>query len=461
MLLKHLTGGFRPTRTFLLVCTSMGLTLGTAGMPASAGLTEAEIARLGQDLTPSGAEKAGNKEGTIPPWEGGQNKPLPGFDPAKGYIDPYADDKPLLTITAANMAEHKDKLAPGQMEMLRRYPTYKIRVFPTRRSYAARPDVWTHAKAEAGQVELAAGGNGILNLKRSQIPFPIPKNGLEVIWNHILRDLGGSAMRHSATLPVQTNGTFTPVTRTTKVLYNASLEKPEPNRLLFFMDQLTGPSNVAGEALAVHEPIDQVKETRLAWLYNPGARRVVRAPDLAYDSPGIGTDGLRTNDDLNGFNGAPDRYNWKLVGKKEMYIGYNNYKLTSKSIKYSDFVKPAHLSPDYLRYELHRVWVVEATLKPGVRHIYAKRVFFIDEDSWAIAHADQYDGRGDLWRVREIFLTTAYDAPVTSGAAEVLYDLQARRYLAESLTNQEKAGKFGLKLTPADFSTDALRRAGQ
>lgn len=430
-------------------------------LPVQAGLSEAEIARLGQDLTPSGAEKAGNKEGTIPPWEGGQNKALPGFDSSKGYIDPYASDQVLYTITAANMAEYKDKLAPGQMELLKRFPTFKMRVYPSRRSYAARPDVWTHAKAEAGQVELAPGGNGILNLKRSQIPFPIPKNGLEAIWNHLLRDLGGTAIRHSATLPVQTNGTFTPVTRTTKILYNASLEKPEPNRIFFYMDQLTGPSNVAGEATLVHEPIDQVKESRLAWLYNPGARRVVRAPDLAYDSPGIGVDGLRTNDDLNGFNGAPDRYNWKLVGKREMIIAYNNYRLTSKSLKYTDIAKPGHLNPDLLRYELHRVWVVEATLKPGLRHIYAKRIFYIDEDSWAIAHADQYDGRGDLWRVRELFLVTAYDAPTTSGAAEVMYDLQARRYLAESLTNQEKPGKFGLKLMPSDFSTDALRRAGQ
>ena len=88
------------------------------------------------------------------------------------------------------------------------------------------------------------------------------------------------------------------------------------------------------------------------------------------------------------FNGAPDRYDWKLIGKKELYIPYNAYRLDSPQLKYSDIIKPGHINRDLTRYELHRVWEVEATLKTGERHIYAKRHFFIDEDTgrlqWSI-----------------------------------------------------------------------------
>jgi len=206
------------------------------------------------------------------------------------------------------------------------------------------------------------------------------------------------------------------------------------------------------------DPIDQVKESRQAWMYNPGARRILRAPDVAFDAPGSGSDGLRTTDDYDGFNGSPERYDWKLIGKKEMIISYNNFKLTSKSLKYSDIVRPGHLNQDLVRYEPHRVWVVEATLKPGKRHVYAKRVFYIDEDSWQIAHADAYDGRGELWRAHEIDAVQFYDAPTQWFAAEVFYDLQARRYLVTGLGNQEKPMKFGAKVEASYFSPDNLRR---
>jgi hypothetical protein len=185
---------------------------------------------------------------------------------------------------------------------------------------------------------------------------------------------------------------------------------------------------------------------------------VLRAPDISYDSPGLGADGLRTTDDYDGFNGAPDRYDWKLVGKKEMYVSYNNYKLTSKSEKYSDIVRPGHLNQDLVRYEPHRVWVVEATLKAGKRHVYAKRTFYVDEDSWQIAHSDAFDGRGELWRVHETESVQYYDVPTMWVAGEAIYDLQARRYLVMALTNQEKPMRFNYKVDSSYFTADNLRR---
>ncbi len=445
----------------LMKITQLAVSMALLGSASAVHAQSADFSKLGTTLTPIGAEKAGNAAGTIPAWNGGLSKPPAGFDPAKGYFDPFAADKPTLTITAANMEQHKDKLAPGQMEMMKRYPSYKINVYPTQRTAAYRADVYKFAKEEAAGIKLAEGGNGILNLKKSNVPFPIPTDGIQVIWNHLMRDLGGSITRYSADFPVQTNGSFTVGKRTETISYASFMADPEPNRIFYYLNQTTAPANAAGEVALVHEPLNQVQEPRLAWQYNPGQRRVIRAPELAYDSPGIGADGLRTNDDFNGFNGSPDRYNWKLVGKKEMYVAYNNFKLTSKALKYSDIIKPNHVNPDHLRYELHRVWVVEASLKPGARHIYSKRVFFIDEDSWAVLHADQYDARGGLWRVREGYGVQLYDAPAFGPAGEVIYDLQARRYLVNALTNEEKPVEFGKKYTTADFSTAALRRMGR
>jgi hypothetical protein len=449
---------FITKRTLRLACAA-GL---LASLPwlAHAELSPQEAERLGKDLTPVGAERAGNAQGSIPAWDGGLSKPPAGFDAAKGYVDPYANEKPLYTVTAANMDGYRDKLPPGQLEMLKRYPSYKINVYPSHRTAAYPQSVYAAAKSEGVKAKLAADGDGVINADKTTIPFPLPENASEVLWNHVSRYYGGSWVRYNAELPVQTNGNFTPVTRTETFAAPAALDKADPNRLYYYLAKITGPSNVAGDATLVHEPLNQVEEPRLAWLYNPGTRRVLRAPQVAYDSPGSGSDGLRTIDDYLGFNGAPDRYNWKLVGKKEMLISYNNFKLSDKSLKYSQIIQPAHMNPDLVRFELHRVWVMEATLKPGARHIYAKRVFYVDEDSWSIAHVDQYDGRGELWRVRDVHLMPFYDVPMTWGIGEVLYDLQSRRYIASGLMNQERQHRFGDKLSLGMFSPDALRRQG-
>lgn len=421
----------------------------------------ADFSRLGQDLTPLGAEKAGNAAGTIPAWTGGIAKAPANYKEEDGYLDPFAGEQPLFEINKSNMSKYADNLAPGQMELMKRYPTFKMRVFPSHRTAAYKPETYAAVKAEAAQIKLAEGGNGVLNINKSTTPFPIPNQGIEIIWNHLFRDLGGTVTRYSADFPVQPDGTFTLGKRIETIAFASAMKDAEPNRLLYFKNQILAPANSAGEVALVHEPINQVEETRKAWIYNPGQRRVIRAPELAYDSPGIGADGLRTNDDLNGFNGAPDRYDWKLIGKKEMYIPYNNYQLGLKSLKYNQIIQKNHINPDVLRYELHRVWVVEANLKPGKSHIYKKRVFYFDEDSWAIVHSDKYDGRGELWRVREIFGVQAYIAPTFGGAGEVLYDLNARRYLVNGLSNEEPPIEFGQPMSKSDFTTAALRRMGR
>jgi hypothetical protein len=437
------------------------LCLSALGGTASAEMTADEASRLSTTLTPVGAERAANKDASIPAWDGGITAPPAGFDRSKGYLNPYASDKPLYTITGANAEKYKDRLAAGQIEMLKRFPSFKMNVYASRRTAAYPKSIYELAKSEGMKTKLAEGGNGVLNMEKGTVPFPIPKSGIEVQWNHQARFYGGTWTRYNAEFPVQSNGSFTPVTRDETFAAPWAMEKSDPNRLYYYLSRLTGPSNVAGDGILVHEPVDQVKEPRLAWVYNPGTRRVLRAPQVAYDAPGNGSDGLRTIDDYLGFSGAPDRYDWKLVGKKEMFISYNNFALSDKSLKYSSIIQPNHMNPDLVRYEPHRVWVVEATLKAGLRHIYAKRTFYVDEDSWSIAHVDQYDGRGELWRVRDVHLMPFYDQSMTWGIAEVLYDLQARRYIASGMMNEEKPMKFAEKLSLNFFAPESMRRQGK
>jgi hypothetical protein len=446
------------THSFLAMSVA-ALLVGVAA-PASAKLSDAEIARLGADLTPVGAEKAGNKDGTIPAWTGGLCSPPAGWTPAQGYVDPFASDKVLFTITKANAAQYKDKLTPGTLAMLNKYDNFKMNVYPTRRTACYPQEVYDNAKTQAGKVELQ--GFGIANRGPSTVPFPIPKNGMEAIWNHTMRYLGGGIDRNYNSFPVRANGDFYKIGAQEYRIFNQNLDQPQDNLLLGFLSRFTAPATLEGTVFLVHEPVDQVKQSRSAWIYNAGQRRVRRAPDLAYDNINDGTEGLRTTDQFDAFNGAPDRYDWKIVGKKEIYVPYNSYKLSDKKLNYKeDMIRKSTPNADLLRYELHRVWEVEANLKAGSKHVYGKRVFFLDEDTWTVLYEDAYDTRKQLWRVSIHPLMQFYDAKVPWYRANIWHDLTNASYLFSLLDNEGKVPwKFGEKGKWADFQPDALRRIG-
>ena len=438
--------------------------LSLAASVAMAAVSPGEAAKLGTSLTPMGAEKAGNADGSIPAWS-----PLPknaGAVDAKGFLaDPYANEKPLFTITAQNVEQYKDKLAPGQYAMFKRYPdSYRMPVYPSHRGSTVPDDVFAAIKQNATQTKLIGNGNGLENFNAA-IPFPIPQDGMEVIWNHITRYRGGSVTRLVTQATPQQNGSYSLVYFQDQFVFRDKMKDYDPknpgNILFYFKQNVTAPARLAGNVLLVHETLDQVAEPRSAWIYNAGQRRVRRAPQVAYDGPGTAADGLRTSDNLDMFNGAPDRYDWKLEGKKEMYIAENAYKLDSPSLKYADIIKAGHINQDLTRYELRRVWHVVATLKPGQRHIYAKRDFYIDEDTWQAAVIDHYDGRGQLWRVAEAHAQNYYNYQVPWTTLETLYDLQSGRYLALGMKNEEKrAYEFGFTARSSDFTQAALRQDG-
>ena len=432
--------------------------------PALAAVSAEEAAKLGKSLTPMGAEKSGNAAGTIPAWDGGLAKPLPGHQPGAHYTDPYAQDKALFTIDAANVDKYKDQLTPGQIALLKRYPTWKMNIYPTRRSAAFPEGHYKETIANATKVKLAEGGNGVTGTKGG-IPFPIPKDGLEVIWNHLMRYRGDTYAMTWSQAAVTRDGNYTPVRLEYEYdFHHGNLSKPEgereDNKLFNFLQTVTAPARLAGQILLVHEYADQVKSPRQAWTYNPGQRRVRLAPNVAYDNPGTAADGLRTNDDFFMYNGATDRYSWKLLGKREIFVPYNAYKMNSPQFKTSEVIRPGHVNPELARYELHRVWVVEADVKAGTSHIYKKRVFYIDEDSWCVMVVDKYDGRDQLWRLSELHSMSFYDVPMLYPAIEVHHDLQSNRYIIMGLRNEEPKVYEKIKRRAADFAPAGLRGVG-
>jgi hypothetical protein len=449
-------------RTFVSI--SLAVLFILIASSAGAKMSAEEIARLGKDLTPSGGEMAGNKDGTIPAWEGGITSPPEGYKVGMHHPDPFADDPISFTITKQNMDQYADKLTPGQKAMLELYDTFKINVYPTRRSASFPDRIYEATKKSAATAELVENGYGVKNTVIG-IPFPIPENGLEVIWNHILRYRGDIAARYIAQAVLTRGGNYTLIQMPDEfnMLYSheGMTEEALGNRIAFFKQKVTAPARLAGGILLVHETMNQVIEPRSAWLYNPGQRRVRRAPNVAYDNPGTASDGVRTTDQFDMFSGATDRYDWKLVGKKEIYVPYNSYKLHSDKLTCKEILTPLHINPEFCRYELHRVWVVDATLKEGKRHLYKRRTFYVDEDSWQVLFVDIYDNRDQLWRVSEGHVINYYENPAIWTTLEVHVDLQSGRYLALGLDNENKMYDFNIQRTMKDYTPAALRREGK
>jgi hypothetical protein len=417
----------------------------------------------GPELTPVGAERHGNSDGTIPPWNGGITEPPADYEPGSQHVDPYARDAALFTISAGNIEQYADKLSEGQQALLRSYPTWHMSVYPTRRS-ASYPD-WVYAalKANATSAEVITQGKGGVVKSDVSSPFPIPESGVEVVWNHSLRWRGIRVSRSFGQAAMTRNGRYTVTLALQEWAFpyaarpENSLREKFPNTLLAFKSKFVQPGLIAGDGSLVLEPIDQNKEPRKSWIYNRALRRVLRAPYIANDDPALNVDSLRTVDEFDMYNGSPARFEWKLLGKKELYIPYNAYRIHSADLDYSDILKKKHINPDLARYELHRVWVVEGTLKPGMEHIYSRRVFYVDEDSWQIAVADNYDSEGKLWRTSEAHALNYYEVPVLWSTLEVYYDLQQQRYLVSGMDNQRNPYQFSNTADPREFSPNALK----
>ena len=435
-------------------------------LPANAKVPPEQAARLGTDLTPLGSERAGNADGSIPAWTGGITSPPEGigYEKGKHLPDPFAADKPLVRINADNMDDHDAFLTRGQKALMAQYGSYFMDVYPTRRSCAQPVFVYDAAKRNAGIGELVADGNGVAKAIMAS-PFPIPNNALEIVWNHTLRYRGYKLQRQFTAVPVNQNGDYYEIT----VHDDAILRWSDPqkraaeeldNISIYYLLQTKAPARSAGYVVLVQESLNMLVEARRAWTYSPGTRRVRRAPTIAYDNPGTNSDGITTSDSFGGFNGAPDRFNWTVRGRSEKYIAYNNFRKTLTPLK--QLVGKQHINPEFMRYEKHRVWEVVGTLKENFRHVYGRRVFYIDEDTKGIVATEIYDGRGQLWRVQELGGGVQYELPLCGGGGDAVYDLVVGRYLLLGMTNEEKPIDFDASHLDANRYTPAnIRRLGR
>lgn len=440
-----------------------------AGSAAAEGViarTPENIARLGEDLTPMGSIKAGNGD-EIPAWTGGLSEgdwPA-GYQPGDRHPDPFAGDQPQFVINGENFREYEDRLSAGQIATFERYPeTYFMRVYQTRRTASFKERVYEATIENAATAELVANGEGVENASEG-FPFPLPQNSYELMWNHKLKYKGIGGTRYNNQVAPTTGGNYQLVKLREELLglyykEGATIEEIN-NILLYFFQEVESPARLAGNILLVHETLNQIAQPRQAWIYNPGQRRVRRAPNVAYDNPGTASDGLRTNDMTDMFNGAMDRYDWEVVGKKEMYVPYNSYGAHSGDVEIDDLVMPGHLNPEYMRYELHRVWVIEANLKEGTRHIHPRRTFYLDEDSYQILLTDHYDQRGQLWRASEAHSVNYYDVPTFWSTIESHMDLLSGRYVAVGMDNQDPVNTFDVELSPSNYTPQALRNRGR
>ncbi|MDD3765120.1 MAG: DUF1329 domain-containing protein [Nevskiales bacterium] len=429
---------------------------------ANAKVSAEEAARLGKDLTPIGAERAGNKDGTIPEWTPAkQHGALKGEYPSDSEI---AGEKPLFTITSQNMAEYGDKLTEGHKELLRRFPdSYKMNVYKTHRKVNFPEKIKEETVKNATRAEL----EGVDNPKGAFVgfPFPIPKSGAEPIWNHRVKWRGNALRRYNNQMIVQQDGSFT-VTKIVEDVkfYYSNLTEENPPELkpgvdfLRYLSETISPPRIAGTYILVHEKAGFGTEGRAAWLYAPVLKRIRRAPAVCCDNPYEGTDGHQFYDQVDMYNGVLERFSWKLVGKREMYIPYNSYKIATPPTKYSDIAAPNHVNPELPRYELHRVWVVEAENKPDQRHTFKKRTIYLDEDSWNIVAIDDYDHQDKLTQFQEGHLVPYYNILAATTHCEVIYHLNSGRYFVTAMINEDEPYDASVSYTDNDLEANTVQK---
>ncbi|HJV27660.1 MAG TPA: DUF1329 domain-containing protein [Aromatoleum sp.] len=453
--------------TTLRIALPLAAALGMFAQGASAKLSAAEAAQLGKDLTCFGAEKGANKDASIPAFGGKWLGAVPGLQAAAGkrYADPYAVEKPLFTITAKNAAQYADRLSAGEKALLEKYPdSFSMPVYPSHRDFRYADWNCETTRKNAVTAEVVDDAMGVKSMNGG-IPFPIPKTGDELLWNMKLplRVYQEDATFEQAVVYPNGNIAWGKVRYEIMAPTNHPDAEGKPSDGLFAYAKLSilAPERNKGEVILSHSFFNEKVNPTVAWQYNPGTRRVRQSPGYGFDMP-LGPGGFRTVDDDRLFNGSGERYSWKLAGKREIYIPYNAYRLEDPKYTYKAMLQPGSINPEPMRYELHRVWVLEGTLKEGYRHQYAKRVMYIDEDSWIAVLADNYDARGQLWRTNMLNTYYAYDAKVFHAGVALYHDLVSGAYMADRLTNEGTPPILnGDRLKDHMMTVDALRQAGK
>ncbi|MGI4748003.1 MAG: DUF1329 domain-containing protein [Janthinobacterium lividum] len=412
-------------RGLLAVAVALGFSVDTV----SAKVTPQEAAQLKSTLTPLGAEKAGNAAGTIPAWTGGITSMPAGIDPTGKLPDFYASDAKVLTINAGNADQYADKLAPGTLYLLKHYAGYAVNVYPTHRPEAAPQWFYDTTYANATSAEIK-DTNWVINAKGG-VPFPIPKTGIEAVWDLNLTWYGVNTTALTSGYIVPPNGTpllnATTFDQRSRPYADMSITGgPFFQYYLTALESTVGPPNRVGNAILAWNTFNQEAAPQITWQYLVGQRRLRKAPQVTYDGAYPDCGGIMSVDELALFNGAPDRYDIKLVGKKEQYVPYDNNGMDS--VPASRLLGPNYLNPPDTRWELHRVWILDFTLAAGKRHLLPHRRVYLDEDTWQGTTSEDYDGNGTLAKIGQAFPHEVPTFPGTFAASNVFYDTRGSGY---------------------------------
>ncbi|MDX1496906.1 MAG: DUF1329 domain-containing protein [Salinisphaeraceae bacterium] len=455
------------TRLSWALIVSLGLLI--TGVARGESKDAAELG--GEQYTCFGAEKAGSELG-VAAYTGQWFKTWPGMQSKHGYVPgPYADEQPLFKITAANYKQYEQHLTAGMQQMFVEYPeSFYMNIYPSHRDFRVDDDiVCPIAKENARTAKLTDAGLGVDALLGGPL-FPFPENGAEAVWNSMFAYRPWSEDVVYDTADVYPNGnvawgkvdfmTYAPAGP--KVQSGKKLRTAEADVAAYFFYKTILPARSANEVAVGYQPLNFSKESTQAWQYQPGLRRVRKAPEVGFDYP-VPPAGLRTSDDDSGFNGSPERYNWRLIGKKEIYVPYNNFKINDPALSYKDLTTIHTINPEYIRYELHRVWLIEGTLKEGHRHIYKKRILYADEDGWRTLVADAWDNQDELFRVTMIHWFYSQEAGAFHRGVSVYHDLSSGAYEATYLVNEagDDWWRLNVPMRKQNFSPDAAARAGQ
>jgi len=385
-------------------------------------------------------------------------------------VDPFADDKPLYIITGANVAEYEDKLTEATKELLKRFPSYSVSVYPTRRSVSYPDWIVENMKKNAANPEckLVEGGLGVTGCFGG-VPFPNPKNGHEAMWNLQLHYKGASTHTSGTGWYVDANGnkvmTAVIQNRNQNDYYNKELTAEQfyadGGPYFLNLNIYPGPARIAGEGNLQRKSVNPVALPDKTWNYTPGQRRVRLTPDTAYDFPVSSSGGALLYDEIYLFSGMMDRFDWKLVGVQEMIMPYNAYRWFSATPE--ELLQANHPNPDVMRWELHRVYVVEATLKDGMRHVMPKKRFYLNEDAPGAGMMDGWDAAGNLSKGGWGPLMAAYDKQIPYASTTWLYNFNTGVYYHSSIGGGSKGLRFEVDTVNRDtfYSPEGLARATQ
>jgi tetratricopeptide (TPR) repeat protein len=420
-------------------------------------------ARSGGDpLTPVGAERPGNADGSIPPWTGGfQKSEIPAaYKPGDRLVDPFASERPQFVITPGNAAQHRELLSRGHQALLAKYPSYSMPVYTTRRTASYAQEIYDATQANLGRARLL--GSDALAGAQLGFPFPKPQSGVEIMWNHRVRYRGDTSTATYTQAVVRPNGDVVRNKQSFRVYFRyGNIKDPvdiaRKNIIVYGITHVSESGRSPDFLALFHETANSIDDPRDIWVLIVKLGRMLRIPPVGYDQPFPASEGLEFIDMVDMYNGAFDRYVWKLVGKKEMYIPYNGYRLSDGSVKYKELLRPNHPAQDAARYERHRVWVIEATERGGKKHAFGKRTFYVDEDSWNVVLVENEDRNGNLWRFQEGHLVQAYNIQSMNALPTYTFDLRDGRYFANRLFAEDAAVQYDVPMTENEFMPASVK----